>query len=195
MEYIRSFVAIELPEEVREKLTQLQQALASSRQPFIRWVKPDGIHLTLKFLGAVPAGDIAAVGSALEEAVLGAVPFRLELESLGVFPNPRRTRVAWVGLGGEVEKLLQLQSQVEKALAPLGFPREARSFTPHLTLARVREDATPVDRQSFGEKVTTARLDTTLSWQVEEVCLMKSQLAPTGAIYSRLATIKLKATQ
>lgn len=193
MEYIRSFVAIELPPEVKDKLVGLQRALGSSRQSFIKWVNPEGVHLTLKFLGAVPADKIAEVSAALEEAAEAMPCFRLELESLGVFPNPRRTRVAWVGLGGEVEKLLQLQRQVDSHLAALGFPSEERPFTPHLTLARVREGASPAERQSFGERVSAARLDTALSWQVEEVCLMKSQLTPAGAIYSRLATVKLKA--
>ncbi len=96
----------------------------------MKWVEPRGIHLTLKFLGSVEEAKVPALVQALPRACEGLDPFEVALSGLGVFPNPSRPRVAWVGLSGGVETLLRLQEGVEKVLSPFGFPREERSFTP-----------------------------------------------------------------
>jgi 2'-5' RNA ligase len=177
---IRSFVAVELPEPVRAALGRIQEGAKVAGGAGAKWVSPGGIHLTLKFLGNVDEAKVPHLVQALTTACEGSGPIALALSKLGVFPGPSRPRVAWVGLSGGVSELLRLQEQVEKALSPLGFPREERAFTPHLTLARV-----------FVEGFLKAAPEA-VSFRVEGISLMRSQLAPSGAIYSRLAFIPLR---
>ncbi len=188
---IRSFIAIELPDEVRQKIGELETRLKSAGQNQVRWVNPNSIHLTLNFLGYTSDDKVPEITVAMEEAVRGIPPFVLEVRDTGVFPSVKRARVAWVGLSGEVDKLLRLQKNLETALKPLGFTPEARAFTPHLTLARVNDRASPDERQRFGELVTATRFEAGII-NVDAISLMRSQLRRTGAIYSRLSLVKLK---
>lgn len=194
MEQIRSFIAIELPDDLKAGLTELQSRLGKGRESFVKWVDPYSIHLTLKFLGYVSVSSIEEITLAMEESVQGISPFRLETRGLGVFPNPNRVQVVWVGLDGDLNTLKLLQKRVEENVEQLGFPRETRAFTPHLTLARVREGAFPEQRQKLGQRVTAAQFETVYNIAVESINLMKSQLTPAGAIYSRLASVELKKT-
>ena len=191
MEQIRCFIAIELPDEVKRGLTQLQAQLKSGNQPWVKWVDPYSIHLTLKFLGNVAADRIGEITGAMGEAVQGASPFHLEVKDLGVFPNLRRVQVAWVGLSGEVDKLVQLQQRIESNLAGLGFAPEPRRFTPHLTLARLRDRASPDERQRFGQLITDTRFEAAYTFQVDAISLIRSQLTREGAIYSRIGSVEL----
>jgi 2'-5' RNA ligase len=192
MEEIRSFIAIELPPEIKSTLARLQNRLKSGSRAPVKWVDPDSVHLTLKFLGNIETALIEKITSALEEACLGVRPFSLEISGLGVFPNERRVRVVWVGLIGETETLGQLQKRVDDSLAPLGFKAEARPFTPHLTLARVREQATPDERQVLGRLVSGAAMESSGSMNVNAVHLMRSQLTREGPIYTRISSVALK---
>lgn len=187
-ELIRCFVAIELPEPVRAELAGIQAKFKALRMDFLRWVEPSGIHLTLKFLGEVPQERIPELVKAVEESVRGVLPFTLQLDQVGVFPNPRQPRVLWVGVGGEVSVLKTLQGNVDVAFSMLDFPEEGREFRAHLTLARVRDDATPGQRQSLGDMVTRTRLESASRFTVGGVSLMRSQLTPRGAVYTCLAT-------
>lgn len=191
MEYIRSFIAIELPEEIRQALSKIQSGLKKRDYP-VKWVDPNGIHLTLKFLGDVAADKIDLVTTAIEVAASGILPFRLEVNELGVFPSPKRVQVIWVGLSGGLEPLAQLQKNIESEVSPLGFPTEARPFTPHLTLGRVRDYASPEERQSLGQLIAGTRLEAAYGFNVAVVNLMRSQLTREGAIYSCLKSIPLK---
>jgi 2'-5' RNA ligase len=192
MEQVRSFIAIELPDELRLALARLQEQLKAGKPSSVKWVDPGSIHLTLKFLGNISPDMVGRVIAALEGAVRGIAPFRLEVGGLGAFPGLKRVRVVWVGISGEVARLSQLQQRVESSLAPLGFVLESRSFTPHLTLARVREGATPLERQSLGQLIADTSFDTVCAVNVDAIRLMRSQLTRQGAIYTRLGTIKLR---
>lgn len=187
----RSFIAIELPEELRLELKRLQASLKTGGQSEVKWVDPYSIHLTLKFLGGITLSQVDDVLLAMEEAAAGIPPFQLEVKALGAFPNLRRVQVVWVGLGGEIDKLSQLARQLEDNLADLSFPRESRPFTAHLTLARVRERASPAEREALGKTVTATSLDVDYVIHVKEISLMKSQLTREGAIYSRIASVPL----
>jgi len=191
MEPVRCFIAIELPEEVKAGLTRLQAKLKAS-QLRVKWVDPYGIHLTLKFLGNVAGDRISQITEAIEEAAQGVSPFHLEIKGLGVFPNLRRVQVAWVGVSGEVDKLLQLQKRLESNLAGLGFAPELRAFTPHLTLARVRDQASPDERQRLGQLISGTKFEADYSFPVEAISLIRSQLTREGAIYSQISSVKLK---
>ena len=191
MERVRSFIAVELPEELKEELIDLNRRLQSGDHTGVRWVDPRGIHLTLKFLGDVAIDRLDNVIAALQEATCEIPPFQLEVGGLGVFPNPRRVRVAWVGISGETDKLQQLQQRVESSLARIGFPAESRKFTPHLTLARVRDQVSPDVRQNFGHLIINTDFKASHNIMVNTVFLMKSQLTRQGAIYSRLNSVGL----
>ena len=192
MEQIRSFIAIELPDELKLELTQLEDQLKSNRQPWVKWVSPEGIHITLKFLGDIAVEMTGAITKAIEEAVQGISPFHLEVKGLGVFPNLKRVQVAWVGISGEVDKLSQLQKRIEATLTPLGFAPESRPFTPHLTVARLRDQASPDERQRFGQLIANTKFETACTIEVNAISLMRSQLTREGAIYSRISLVELK---
>ncbi len=190
-EQIRSFIAIELPEEAKEGLARLRKELERDEHKFVKWVGPGGIHLTLKFLGNIPSKRVTEITEAIKEAAQGISPFNLEISGLGAFPSIRQARVLWVGIGGEVDKLSRLQKNIDSALAALGFAKEERPFVPHLTLARIREGASPPERRSFGELVGSTTFEDKYHVEVEAIRLMRSQLTPAGAIYTCLSAVGL----
>jgi 2'-5' RNA ligase len=192
MEQVRSFIAIELPAKLKEGLAQLEAQLKLGKPSAVKWVDPSGIHLTLKFLGNITVDRISAITRALEEATRELSPFQLKVTGLGVFPNLKRVQVAWVGIGGEVDKLGQLQQRIESNLVPLGFTAESRRFTPHLTLARLRDQALPDERQRFGQLIASTKFEAVYTIKVDSLNLMKSQLTREGAIYSRLSSVGLR---
>lgn len=191
MEKIRSFIAIELPVELKQALSRLQAKMKSASAP-VKWVDPGNIHLTLKFLGDINVEDTSRITTALGDAARSAHPFDIGISRLGAFPSLKQARVVWVGLTGELEKLEQLQKRIEAGLAPLGFPPEGRSFTPHLTIARVRDYARPDDRQKLGEMISGLSLEKEYTIGVNAVHLIKSQLTREGPIYSKISTVTLK---
>jgi len=192
MEQIRSFIAIELPAELKLELVQLEAQLKSGKQLGVKWVDPDGIHLTMKFLGNIAVDRVEGITRAMEEAVRGISPFQLKVKELGVFPNLKRVQVAWVGLSGEVDKLVQLQKRIESNLTPLGFPPESRPFAPHLTLARLRAQTLPDEKQRFGQLIANTTFEAAHTIEVDAINLMKSQLTREGAIYSQINSIRLE---
>ena len=191
MEQIRCFIAIELPDEIKAGLTRLQSQLKSGSQPWVKWVDPYSIHLTLKFLGSIDADRTGEITRAIGEAVQDASPFHLEVKDLGVFPSLKRVQVAWVGVSGEVDKLVHLQQRIESSLAGLGFAPELRRFTPHLTIARLRDRASPDERQRFGQIIAGNKFEAAHTLQVYAISLMRSQLTREGAIYSRISSVEL----
>jgi len=190
-EQIRSFVAIELSEEAKKGLTRLRKELERDEHRFVKWVAPGGIHLTLKFLGNIPSNRVTEITEGIEKAAQGISPFLLEISGLGAFPSLKQARVFWVGIGGELDKLSTLQQNIDSALAALGFAKEERPFVPHLTLARIREGASPPERTSFGELVGSTVFEDKYPVKVEGVRLIRSQLTPAGALYTCLSVVGL----
>ncbi len=194
MSLIRAFIAIDLSEELRQALRRLESRLKQSDEPRplpVRWVDPRNIHLTLKFLGNVDEGAVPGITSALQEVAAPTPPLVLTAQGLGCFPNLRRPNNIWVGLTGDVQQVAELTRGIDDALEPLGLPREARPFTPHLTLARVGRDARPAERAKVGELVAAFPSETYGDISVDAVHLIKSDLRPGGPIYTPLATIRL----
>ena len=190
-EQIRCFIAIELPEEAKGGLARLKQELERDEHKYVKWVEPGGIHLTLKFLGNIPAKRVAEITEAIGKAAQGISQFHLEISGLGAFPSLRQARVFWVGIGGEMGKLSGLVQNIDSTLATIGFAREERPFVPHLTLARIRQGASPLERRSFGDLVGSTIFRDKYHIEVEAISLMRSQLTPAGAIYTRLKTVAL----
>jgi len=191
MEQIRSFIAIELPEGLKLELDQLEARLKSGRPTGVKWVEPGAIHLTLKFLGNIAVTMTEEITEAIEEAARTVSPFQLEVKDLGAFPNLKRMQVVWVGLKGGLDKLGELQQRIESNLERLGFAAEARRFTPHLTLARLRDQVPAEERQRLGQPIAETEFEAT-AIRVDAVSLMKSQLTRQGAIHSRIASVSLK---
>ncbi|MFN8596086.1 MAG: RNA 2',3'-cyclic phosphodiesterase [Anaerolineae bacterium] len=196
MDAIRAFIAIELPVSILDQLGQIEARLKPQMPPdCIRWVKPDSIHLTLKFLGQVPSDQIALILSSLRTAVAAHHTFSLEVAEAGCFPNLHRPRVVWVGVKEDApgNRLAHLQRSVENAISPLGYPTEQRSFSPHLTLGRLARDVRPGELKKVGDVVGASNVGLLGRWEVANVALIKSDLQPSGAVYTVLAQAPLTA--
>jgi len=193
---IRTFIAIELDEELKGNLRRLQGRLGEQIAPrSVRWVRPEGIHLTLKFLGDTPEDKVPAIQSALAQAVASITPFTFTVGGLGCFPNTRRPRVVWVGLSEPTGALAALRNAVEARVAPIGFPTEKRPFRPHLTLGRVQRNASESEVREIGEVVTIAAIGTIDEMAVSTVFHIRSDLRPTGAVYTKLCEAELIGTR
>lgn len=196
MASIRTFIAIELPPEVLAALEQVQAQLRRGEGGAAgRWVSRESIHLTLKFLGDVPSERLEEVYRAVARAAAAHVPFTLQVVGTGCFPNPRRPRVIWAGVREETGQLLALQRAVERELQRLGFPKEERPFTPHLTLARVREGADPRQAAALGQAAAQSQMGEVAQMRVERVSVMRSDLQPSGAVYHELYAAPLGGAQ
>jgi len=197
---IRTFVAIELDEEIRKAIAgtqrQVQEQLMKQLRytaPDVRvqWVRPDSIHLTLKFLGDIDEARVEDIRAALLSAVRTQSRLAVEVGGLGVFPDLRAPRVLWVGLFGQVDVLMRVAAEVEAALTGVGFPPESRPLSPHLTLARIKARSREIGKGLADSGVMTQSFRVG-SLAVHAVCLMKSDLKPSGAVYSRLVEVPLK---
>lgn len=190
----RLFIAVEVPAGALRALKTLQDELRrAAPDGAVRWVRPEGIHVTLKFLGDVPRDEIGGIQAALDEAVQGHAPFGLQAFGLGSFPNTRRPRVVWVGVEGAVRRLKALKRSVEETVSPLGYPSEDRSFEPHLTLGRVERSASRGALEAIGEMVDRSEVGELAGWQVDAVSLMRSELKPGGAVYTEVYRVPLGA--
>lgn len=193
---LRTFIAVELDEAVRAALAAMQDELrAVVPRRSVRWVRPQGIHLTLKFLGDTPAGRLEDIKQALAAAAAEVPPCSLDVQGLDCFPNQRQPRVIWVGVREPTGRLRALWQAIEAHVAPLGWPTERRGFQPHLTLGRVRREASSADRQAIGVVVQRANVGWLGSMQVKEVSFISSDLRPTGAVYATLAEAPLRGSQ
>ena len=178
---IRAFIAIKLPDEIVAAIRKVQDQIKSSGVK-IRWVRPENIHLTLKFLGDINERDIDQIHTAMIDAVKGYSPISLSGKGVGVFPNLRRPKVMWVGLGGESGRLIQLQETLDSQLKKIGFSKEKRAFKGHLTMGRVKG--------RIDTKKLTAILQEMSEFESEpfsagEIVLFQSDLRPSGAVYIR----------
>ena len=183
---IRAFFAISLPLEFKEEIARLQDILKKTRAE-VKWVRPESVHLTLKFLGQVAEDIIDPLAEAASEIASQTQAITLTLNSTGVFPGPKRPKVAWLGLSGDVGKIIDLQKGLEDTAEKFGFAGEKRKFSPHLTLGRIRS--------SKGIKEFMTELDRLdpqpLEFMASEVVLFRSELKPTGAIYTPLKKLPL----
>ena len=200
-ETLRLFVAVELPGEVREALGRLQHELQRRGLEKLRWVRPEGIHLTLKFLGPTPAERVPAIEEALQQAVKGVPSFQITLDHVDTFRGERIPRVLWVGIGGTGTfhgGLVTLIQKVEQQMEGIGYTRETRGFSGHLTLARVRQGTGAEMAPKISEAVKSRDLwrpimkDAVIS--VREISLMRSTLRSSGAVYERIAAFPLGGT-
>ena len=184
---IRVFLAVELSSDVREKLFSLQQQLKTTLPP-INWVRPESIHLTLKFLGYVEPSVVSQLLSALEPIGEKHAPFSVDVQGLGVFPQVKHPRIFWVGLTGNTQALQDLVFEIEAALEPLGFPPEEKAYHPHLTLARIKRENAKVGSALIQMRALESdqHLGTLI---VDRFTLFQSDLDSSGAKYTSLWTV------
>lgn len=175
---IRAFIAISLPDEVRAALGQSSAVLAEQMPPrSVRWVKPDLLHVTLRFLGDTAVSQLPLIVSELDRIAGQHSSIRLQVDGLGCFPNRKRPRVIWAGLRGDVVAVNALKQDIDAVLEPMGWEREARPFRPHLTLGRVK-DGRKLLGVSWGTEVEKMVVPVTA------VHLIESQLRPSGPVYT-----------
>ena len=178
---VRSFIAIPVPAEGLQALTATVKWLEPDLGRSVRWVRPEGIHLTLKFMGDIPAGIVENVLEALQPVAAQFSPFNLAISGLGVFPNLQRPRVLWAGVHGDLETLSNFQSAVDDAVGKLGLPKEQRAFSPHLTLGRVRRDVPDGQLWKIGQVMADGELSGAPAWTADTVNLMRTELDPAGS--------------
>ena len=178
---IRSFIAIPVPSAGVQSLEEAVKNLDSEIGRHVRWVRSEGIHLTLKFMGDIPAAMVDRVLEALPPVAARFSPIDLSISGMGVFPNPRRPRVLWAGVHGDLETLAALQLAIDEAVEKLGLPREQRAFSPHLTLGRVRRDVPEGQLRKIGQAVAEGELSGVPSWTADMVNLMRTELDPAGS--------------
>jgi RNA 2',3'-cyclic 3'-phosphodiesterase len=180
---IRAFLALDPPAEILARVGILQERLRGLIRGDIRWVRPEGIHLTLKFFGDISPADVGRIAAIVAAAAANQRPLSLSLGGVGVFPDPRRPRVLWLGLNGDLPPLLSFQQGLERALAGIGFPPEGRPFRAHLTLARIRS---PRGLTGLGPVLEKGGAAAAGGFVAAAVGLWRSELTPRGAIYTRL---------
>ena len=183
---IRTFVCIELPPDIKAGIAGLQESLKKVGRG-VRWSRPEGIHLTLKFLGDVEEDKIENIGERVAVACEGIAPFHIELAQAGAFPNFRRPRVFWLGIHEESGFLGRLQKEIDKQLRETGFQKEARAFSPHLTIGRVKSGD---DLSALCEALQNVHIEP-MPLQANQVVVMQSRLRPSGALYTPLKVINL----
>ena len=181
---IRSFLAFELPSEIREQIAKISRELQQSSLP-VRWVKTENIHLTIIFLGSVSEDTIDDIKEKSGAVVERFSAIKIRLNGIGVFPNWRRPRVFWVGLDGEIESLSNLRNELQTELKALGFKPEKRPFRPHLTLGRFKSS---LERDEELKWILDRFHDTNSNpHYLNELILFKSDLKPGGPVYTKMA--------
>lgn len=189
-ETCRLFIAIPLPNQVKQTLQDVQKLLKRDNHP-VRWVAPNAMHLTLQFLGETNVNLLPQINDVLQHVVNQSVSHTLVLEAPSIFPHLRRPSVIWVGVGGATEPLIQLQATLARALESLGFTREARPFFAHLTIGRVRRDATGEQQEQLGRAISALPPISPVSWQVTQIMLFQSELLQSGPRYTERYAVEL----
>jgi len=184
---IRSFLAIELPKPILRKIEEVQGDLRLTHAD-VRWVNPEKIHLTLKFFGNIEESRIDSIFKSIEEPIRNTFPFSIKVRGVGAFPQMKNPRVIWMGLVNGREVLISLQKQIEAQLEKIGFQPEDRSFHPHLTLGRMKSSR---GKDELVERMEKHKEEEFGDLPVEKVVLFKSDLRPSGPIYTPLGDIKL----
>jgi 2'-5' RNA ligase len=182
-ENIRAFLAIDPPGEVLRSIADIQGVLKRNIRGSISWVRPEGIHLTLKFFGNIGREDLPSIAEIVTVHAAATPPLNLHVQGLGVFPGPRRPRVLWIGMGGDTERLIALQKTIDQGLEACGFRKEERPFQAHLTLARIKS---PQGLAGIERMLAERGSEVAGAFEARSLTLFKSDLTPKGAIYTVL---------
>lgn len=191
MSLLRAFIAIEISPKIQQAIHQVTSPLCAELGASIRWTAPENIHLTLKFLGDVSPTQANALAAMLRSQADAVPAFEIHTGSLGAFPDAKRARILWIGIRAPAE-LDALFRGIDAACIRLGFEVEKRGLSPHLTIARVRQDASASDAQRIRRALEAAKVDSLGAVRVDSVHLFKSDLKRDGAVYTKLFSAPLK---
>ena len=191
MSEIRSFIAIEIPETILQKFAIVTNLLPVGQSGGIRWIHPSNIHLTLRFLGNISPNDLDGLGRILNGITIKHSVFKVTIQKVGAFPNRYSPRIVWVGVDPTPE-LLQIQDEIETQLTQMDYKSENRPFTPHVTIGRVSDHFKQVNPSLISEILARFQNEYFGSYFANEIKLFRSELRPTGAIYSTLHVAKLQ---
>ncbi|MGA8832282.1 MAG: RNA 2',3'-cyclic phosphodiesterase [Desulfomonilaceae bacterium] len=186
-EEIRTFLALDLPEDVTCFLGNISNRLKQSRAD-VRWVNPTSIHLTLKFLGNIIDAQIPDIETALRPVLSSQSPVQIEISDIGAFPNLRQPRVVWVGVSDTSGRLVKMVSLIEDAFDRVGFQRESRSFNPHLTLGRTKSNR---DKERLVDLINSMNPTPSITFVADRATLFQSILEPAGSRYKVLSVFYL----
>ena len=187
---VRVFVAVTFPDAVKAEMGKLIAAIDALEVRGVRIVRAEGLHLTLRFLGDTGIGDIPKIISAMDIAASESEPFNLILSGTGAFPSSAAPRTLWVGVEGELERLSTLQRGVQRALEEVGFDRIRERFSPHVTVARVRDRVSTANRGLVASALNQAIISP-IAVRVDSITLMQSTPQPGGSIYTPLHIVTL----
>ena len=187
MEYIRSFLAIEIMQAILENISKIQDELKKELS-LVKWLKPEDMHLTLLFLGNISLMDVDKINNVLLAPSLSTKPFYIKLKSIGIFPNSLRPRVLWIGVEDRHKNMESLYDDILRPLEKIGFKGEDRKFHPHLTLGRFKSIKGNKILNSYLEKYKNFEFGEEL---VDKIVLFKSDLRPDGSVYTKLKEISI----
>jgi len=191
---LRAFIAVEIPLDIRQDIEHATSNLRRGTGSLIRWVAVENMHLTLKFLGDIPTANVEVLTQMIRAEADSFNCFDIHLTGIGSFPNPKRPRVIYIGIQAPAE-LEAFQRQLESATRRLGYNSEERAFAPHLTIGRVRQNIPQDDQQKIRRALEASKIDSPGTAKVNSVHLYKSDLKPTGPVYTKLFSAHLKKTQ
>lgn len=187
MAKIRTFIAVEIPEDIRDKIAEFQNELKSSGGK-VTWVKPENMHLTLKFLGDTDEAIVDDIEERIKSAAQDYEPFSVHVKGVGAFPNFKKARVLWIAVDEGMQTLQDLAGDVDKQISELGFEREKRKYTAHLTIGRVKDSRSI---ELVRDKMVENQNFSAGEFKVDSIYLIKSQLTQHGPIYTKLKKITL----
>jgi RNA 2',3'-cyclic 3'-phosphodiesterase len=191
MSLLRAFIAVEIPTEIQQKVYRETANFRKGVDFLVRWVPIDNMHLTLKFLGDVSPSSVEFLMQMLRNEAENVPCFNIQLTGLGAFPSLRRPRVIFIGIQAPAA-LDTLQRGIESASRRLGYESEERPYSAHLTLGRVKQNVGAADQQKIRRTLESTQVDLLVTARVDSVHLYKSELKPTGSVYTRLYTAPLK---
>jgi len=179
---LRTFIAIDINDHIRQELTTIQDKLRAANAD-VKWTEPENLHITIKFLGDTPAERIAEISAVLDTTARAFHSFNLTIGELGAFPNTHAPRIIWAGTTVQTEQTAAIATTIESGLEPLGFKKEERAFTAHITLGRARS---PHGKARLSSALTETSLPHGLTLKVSRLTLFQSQLSPQGPIYTSI---------
>ncbi len=192
MNLLRIFIAVEIPSQIQEIIQQKTEILRKEiGASIVRWVPSQNIHLTLKFLGDVSPANIDILAEMLRAEADSCPSFEIYLSGLGSFPSSKRPRVLIIGIQAPAE-LDALQRGIESGASKLGYESDEHGFSPHLTLGRVRQNSSTSDQQKIRKALEETKIDSLGIARVDSVHLYKSDLKPTGSVYTKLYSAPLR---
>jgi 2'-5' RNA ligase len=190
---MRLFIAIDLSDTVRKHLSeQINQLTRLLGDDSIRWVKVSNIHLTLKFLGETSEDKVNGIKHTLQDIASQFSPFDMQIGEFGCFPNLRKPRVFWIGVHEPTGILKQLHRAIETDLEKLGFNKEGRPFTAHLTVGRLKKRIASSEMRTLTKRLESVQIGELRTEIVKEICLIRSVLRPTGAEYTQLGIFRFR---